>query len=318
MATADFRTNLGFAEVSGSEGTVRVTLFDAASGALISQRDFPIVPFGQMQFPATGAALMTAEMLVVSGDARIVAYGSVIDNRSGDPIYVAAAPPQAGSFVAPVISQPGINTLWRSDLVVSAFGDSGGGFDLTYVDAVSGERITKHGTVGAHQAIRIDDVVGSYFGRANTFGAVRADLSGNLVATSRTFTTSSTGTYGQFIPLIRSEEGFAPLAPGGAARELLHIERSAAFRTNVGAINTGGSDAVVRFALFDAAGQALGSTDRSVGPLQVVQFPVDALTSSTLTDGRIEVQMISGSRGAIAWASVIDNATGDPIFVPAQ
>ena len=108
------------------------------------------------------------------------------------------------------------------------------------------------------------------------------------------------------------------LAPGGAAKELLHIERSSAFRTNVGAINTGGSDAVVRFALFDAAGKALGSTDRTVGPLQVVQFPVEAMTSSALADGRVEVQMLSGSRGASAWASVIDNATGDPIFVPAQ
>lgn len=318
LATADFRTNLGFAEVNGSEGTVRVTLFDAASGAVVSQRDFPIVPFGQMQFPATGAALMTAELRVVSGEARIVAYGSVIDNRSGDPIYVAAAPAQAGSFVAPVISQPGVNTLWRSDLVVSAFGDNGGGFDLTYVDSVTAERITKHGAVSAHQAIRIDDVVGSYFGRANTFGAVRADLSGTLVATSRTFTTSSTGTYGQFIPFARSEFFGLDDTPGGVVRELLHIERSSAFRTNLGAINTDGSiDAVVRFTLFDAAGQPLGSTDRTVRPLQVVQFPVQALTSSPVADGRIQVQMVSGI-GAIAWASVIDNVTGDPIFVPAQ
>jgi hypothetical protein len=113
-------------------------------------------------------------------------------------------------------------------------------------------------------------------------------------------------------------EGFAPLAPGGAARELLHVERSPAFRTNAGAINTGGSDALIRFSLFDAAGQVLGSTDRTVGPLQAVQFSIDALTSSAFVDGRLEVQMLSGSRGAIAWASVIDNVTGDPIFVPAQ
>jgi subtilisin-like proprotein convertase family protein len=318
LSSPDFRTNLGFAEVNGSEGSVRVTLFDAASGAILSQQDFPIVPFGQMQFPATGAALMTAELRVVSGEARIIAYSSVIDNRSGDPIYVSSAPPRAGSFVAPVISQPGVNTLWRSDLVVSAFGDSGGEFDLTYVDSGTGERITKHGTVSAHQAIRIDDVVGSFFGRANTFGAIRAELSGNLVATSRTYTTSSMGTYGQFIPLIRADQGYSPLAPGGTPRELLHIEHSSAFRTNLGAINTGDSDAVVRFALFDAAGQTLGSTDRTVRPLQAVQFPVEALTSSAVVDGRVEVQMLSGTTGAIAWASVIDNATGDPIFVPAQ
>jgi subtilisin-like proprotein convertase family protein len=318
LSTSGFRTNLGFAEVNGSDGTVRVTLFDAASGSVVSQQNYPIVPFTQMQFPATGAALMTAELQVISGDARIVAYGSVIDNRSGDPIYVAASKPQEGPFVAPVINSPGVNSLWRSDVVISAFGESGGSFDLTYVDSVTAERITKHGVLAPHQAMRIDDVVGTYFGRPNAFGTVRADLPGNLVATSRTFTTLSNGTYGQFIMFTPAAEGFAPLAPGGAARELLHVEHSPAFRTNAGAINTGGSDALIRFSLFDAAGHALGSTDRTVGPLQAIQFPIDVLTSSTFVDGRLEVQMLSGSRGAMAWVSVIDNITGDPIFVPAQ
>ena len=314
VVTSDFRTNLGFAEVNGSDGVVRVTLFDATTGAVVSQRDYPVVPFAQMQFPAAGAALMTAELKVISGDARIVAYGSVVDNRSGDPIYVTATQPQVGAFVAPVINAPGVNTLWRSDVVISAFGDTGGDFDLTYVDASSGSGVTKHGTLGAHQSVRIEDVVGSYFGKPNTFGSIRADLTGGLVATSRTFTTSPAGTYGQFIPLLRSNEGATPLAPGGAVRELLHIERSDAFRTNAGAINTGIGDAVIRFTLFNAAGQQMAVYDRTVRSLQAVQFAID----TPVTDGRIEVQMLSGDTGAVAWASVIDNVTGDPIFVPAQ
>jgi len=311
QATADFRTNVGFAEVSGNSGTVHVTLFDAATGAVVSQNDYPFVPFDQVQFLVTGAALMTAQLSVVSGDGRIVAYGSVIDSHSGDPIYVAATTPRAGAFVAPVISQPGVNTFWRSDVFVTAPGDSGADFDLTYIDAATGERIAKHGTVAARQAIRLSDIVGTYFGRPNAFGTVRADLSGSLVATSRTFTSSSNGTYGQFIPLL-------PGSDAGSSRELLHIERSSAFRTNLGAINTGDGDEVVRFTVYDAGGLALGSTDRTVAPLRVIQFPLDVLTSSLVVDGRVEVQIVSGSGGGVAWASVIDNITGDPIFVPAQ
>jgi hypothetical protein len=30
------------------------------------------------------------------------------------------------------------------------------------------------------------------------------------------------------------------------------------------------------------------------------------------------VELIAGSGNAIAWASVVDDTTGDPIFVPAQ
>ena len=320
QSTADFRTNAGFAEVAGGSGTVRMTLFEAATGALVSAQDFAVVPFDQMQFPATGRPLMIAELRVISGDARILAYGSVIDNHSGDPIYVAAVTPHPGAFVAPVISQPGVNTFWRSDVFLSAPTDSGGTFDLTYIDAVTGERVIKHGSVAGRQAVRLDDVVGNYFGRPGGFGTVRADLSGTVVATSRTFTTSSDGTYGQFIPLTQlgvagdglvSDLFFGP-------RQVLHVERSSAFRTNIGAINTSDGDESIRFTLYDSGGRSLGSTDRTIGPLRALQFPVELLSSSPVVNGRVEVQVLTGAGKALAWASVVDNITGDPIFVPAQ
>jgi subtilisin-like proprotein convertase family protein len=309
QATPHFRTNAGFAETAGGSGTVRVTLFDGASGGVISQQDLPVVPFTQLQLPATGAALMTAELRVISGDARIVAYSSVIDNRTGDPIYVPAAAPRPGAFSAPLISQPGVNTFWRSDVFLSALGDSGGSYILTYTDAVTGEHAIKFGNVGAHQVLALDDVVSTSFHRTG-FGSVRAELDGNLVATSRTATSSPGGTYGQFIPLR--------LADLVSPRELLHIERSTAFRTNVGALNTGGINEVVRFTLYDAAGHAMGSIDRTVGALGTVQFSIEAITTAPIADGRVEVDVITANGHALAWASVVDNITGDPIFVPGQ
>jgi hypothetical protein len=218
-----------------------------------------------------------------------------------------------------VINQFGaLNTFWRSDLFISAAGANGGAFTLTFVNARTGERITQTGAIRDHRALRLQDVAGNLFGSAGAFGTVRADLPDGVVATSRTFTSTSSGTFGQFIPLQHAEEGSAPLSPGGPARQLLHVERSASFRTNLGAINTGGSDALLRFTLYDAAGTTRGTVERTIAPLQAVQFPIDALSSDPLVAGRVEVQMISGSRGAIAWASVVDNVTGDPIFVPAQ
>ena len=49
-----------------------------------------------------------------------------------------------------------------------------------------------------------------------------------------------------------------------------------------------------------------------------MQFPVDAITHRRSSNGRVEVEVIAGSGKALAWASVVDNVTGDPIFVPAQ
>jgi subtilisin-like proprotein convertase family protein len=309
QATPDFRTNIGFAETAGGTGTVHVTLFDGGNGSVISQQDLPVLPFGQTQFPASGASLMTAELRVVSGDARIVAYSSVIDNRSGDPIYVPSASPRPGAFSGPVISQPGVNTFWRSDVFLSALGDSGGSYILTYTDSVTSEFALTFGTVGAHQVIALDDVVAASFHRTG-FGAVRAELDGNLVTTSRTATSPPGGTYGQFVPL-RPTDIVSP-------RELLHIERSSAFRTNLGALNTGGIEEVVRFTLYDAAGHAMGSTERTVAALGVVQFSIDAITNAPIVDGRVEVEVLTSNGHALAWASVVDNTTGDPIFVPAQ
>jgi len=308
----EFRTNLGFAETNGGSGVVRVTVTNGLSG-IVLQQDLPVLPFGQMQIPETGGGggLMTAEVRVVSGDARVIAYGSVVDNRSGDPVYVPGSTPRAGTFVAPVISQAGVNTYWRSDVFLTAPGDSGGTFDVTYTDAVNGFRMIRHGTVEAHSALGLDDIVNNVFGRTG-FGSVSADLDGNLIATSRTWTTSSNGTYGQFIPLQPANDNFT------RPHELLHIERSSAFRTNIGAINTAGTQEVLRFTLYDAAGRVLGSTDRAVFPLRAIQFSIEELTSLPVTDGRVEIEAVAGSGNAIAWASVVDNATGDPIFVPAQ
>ena len=309
QATPDFRTNAGFAEVNGGSGTVRMTLFNAATGAIISTQDVPVTPFDQRQFPATGAALMTAELRVISGDARIVGYGSVVDNHSGDPIYVAAKSPVPGAFAAPVISQPGVNTFWRSDVFLTAPDDRGGSFDLTYVDAVTGERLAKHGSVTGHQAIRLDDVIGNAFGRSG-FGTLRADLTGSLIATSRTFTSSSNGTYGQFIPFTS--------AGNSTSSELIQIEHSSSFRTNLGAINTSDTTQTLRFTLYDSAGHSLGSIDRTLDPLRLTQFSVESISPSPFVNGRVEVGIVAGGNKALAWASVVDNVTGDPIFIPSQ
>jgi subtilisin-like proprotein convertase family protein len=308
QAGLNFRTNIGFAETAGGSGTVHVTLYD--SGNLISQQDYPVLPFGQTQFPAPNGPLITAELRIVSGDARIVAYSSVIDNRTGDPIYVPAAAPHPGTFAAPVISQPGVNTFWRSDIFLSAVGDSGGSFLLDYTDSVTFERVVKHGTLQPHEVLGFDDAVALLFGRTG-FGSVKVDLDGGLVATSRTATSAPGGTYGQFVPLSAVE-------PFGGPRELLHIERSSAFRTNLGVLNTGGLNEVIRFTIYDAAGHFIGSTDRTVADLGVIQFSLEAITTAPIVDGRVEVEVIAGSGNVLAWASVVDNITGDPIFVPAQ
>ena len=99
---------------------------------------------GRCSFPPPARALMTAELRVISGDARIVAYSSVIDNHSGDPIYVPAAAPRPGTFVAPVIKPAGREHVLAQRRLSSARSATAAAASmLTYTDAVTGERIVE-------------------------------------------------------------------------------------------------------------------------------------------------------------------------------
>jgi subtilisin-like proprotein convertase family protein len=329
--TEDFRSNVGFAETLGLSGVVEVTLFDGATGKVVSTGLQPILPFGHTQFPVTGSALMTARIEVITGSASLLAYGSVIDNRTGDAIFIPApVPPSSGEpfTVAPAIGAIGaLGTRWMTDVFVTSTVDYNEFVDVVFIDQ-TGKSIPAGGLISPHRAFRIADLIGGLH-KSEAFGTIQAiqtNHDGRLILTSRTYTAGNGGTFGQFVPFARSQVGLvppargdtAPLVPGGAPGELLQIEWSDAFRTNLGAINAGSSDALIRFTAYDAGGTLLGRTERTIGPLQAIQFPLQAITASPVTNGRVEVEMVSGTGVATAWASVIDNVTGDPIFVPVQ
>ncbi|MEO8036444.1 MAG: hypothetical protein ABI837_18550, partial [Acidobacteriota bacterium] len=322
QSNPSFRSNLGFAEVTGNAGVVEVKIFDASNGALLSSAQYPVAPFSHAQFPAAGSGLLLAEFRVVSGSARILAYGSVVDNASGDAIYVPAQtrPADGGSDVAPVISAPGaLGTRWISDVWITGVGDrSSASMNALFVDARTGERVQAViPGPGLHRSVRYSDVVRDLFHRSDTFGLVRIDLPGDVILTSRIFTGTSGPSYGQFVP-FRDVDDPRVFVPGVETRTLLHVENNAQFRTNIGVANLGGLVAKLRIHVFDGGGHELGSYEVSVDPLQLQQVPVSRITLGDFSNGRASIELIQASRGVLFYASTVDNASADPIYVPAQ
>ncbi|HEY2798533.1 MAG TPA: S8 family serine peptidase [Thermoanaerobaculia bacterium] len=95
-AAQGFRSNFGFAEVSGADVLVAVTAKSGDTGEILGTRQFP-VPAGASfqasldQLVGAGAfANLYLEFTVASGAGRILAYGVSVDNTSGDAIYVPA------------------------------------------------------------------------------------------------------------------------------------------------------------------------------------------------------------------------------------
>jgi hypothetical protein len=175
---------------------------------------------------------------------------------------------------------------------------------LTFTNAADGiVNISSIPTPAGRRAFVLEDVLISTLRRTRGFGLLSMILPPGFLVTSRTFTGEERlGTFGQFIPLSSD-------ASSGTL-DLIHVENSTRFRTNIGLWSPG--TATARVTIFDSAGDAVELHDLELSPLRLVQFPVTA----PIVNGRVSVEVRSGRVNA--YASMIDNVSGDPIFVPAQ
>ena len=151
----------------------------------------------------------------------------------------------------------------------------------------------------------LNDVV-TAFGRDPGFGLFVMDAR-REPAFERTWTPGAGGSFGQFVP-------FQPMTT--TASTLMPIESSAAFRTNIGLANLAAPAGQFRVKIHDASGAVIGTTEFALEALQLVQIPIQQIVGSrVLRGGWAEV---AGSGPLLFYASVVDNASGDAVHIPAQ
>ncbi len=283
-----FRSNIGFAEIAGASGEVRVRFY-GEGGSVASDETYGIAPFGHVQtnVRASGEALRAE--VTLSGGARVLTYGSVVDNRSGDALFIPAARSRSGFF--PAIHAAGaLGTIWRTDVWFSNTGAAEPVVNLP----------TRTVTLPPRGSAVVRDILGSD-GRAVLSFSIP-----DVLVTSRTYTTTATGSFGQFVP-----PSAAAIRRGDPPATMIGIENSAAFRTNVGLMATTDDPATVRLIAYDASGREVGRAEVLVRGLTQIPLPV------ALVDGRVSAEVIDGSGSVIPYASVIDNLSGDPIYISA-
>jgi subtilisin-like proprotein convertase family protein len=255
------RVNLGVTETAGGSGTVRA-----------GEREFTIAPFAHLQF---ATAHETQTVRVLSGDARVVAYLSQIDNTTNDPMLIPAQTPRgARTLIAPAISARGANgTQWATDLWSTG---------PARADAIAGD------TVPVTRSI--DVLAGSF-----PIAALRVTTDALAMTRIRTAGMS------QFVPLLERQ--------GPAEQQLLFIETAEPYRTNIGIVSD--AAALAEVVVYDAAGTEASrmvlSTNGGVAQLQVTQ---------RVLNGRATVRFLGGT--GRAYASVVDNRTGDATYVAGQ
>jgi subtilisin-like proprotein convertase family protein len=319
---ADFRTNVGFSESSGGSGVVRFTYYDAG-GTKVGENDYLALPFGHMQTSVTAAGVARAEVRVVTGDPIVLAYGSIVDNRSGDAVFIEATPPAPALTTAvPAIRSPGVNnTAWRTDLWIANTTDAAMQVSLRFAPASGGAPVQATVPVGARETLLLDDVLQRQFAIAGSgFGLVFIEPArGGTVLSTRTWTQASSegtdGSYGVAIPPFAAGSG---VAAGEGMLDVAHLEQSPAFRTNVGIAETGGTATLARLIVYDSAGRELARQLIPVGANAVLQVALGSLLGADQYGARATVENVGGGGRLFAYASVVDNVTGDPIYIAGQ
>jgi plastocyanin len=207
-----------------------------------------------------------------------------------------------------------LNPSFENDITITATFYPGKGFEATIDPA--GPPVVREITVPKREMAIFDDVVSTLF-NASGLGAIKLSSDGEFFATQRIYALTDDGTLGQFVVG----------ADAGAARTrgvLIQLKANGTagmqgtFRTNIGLFNSNAADASVTIRLYDRSNAVAGQ------PVSIVLRPNAVMTpgsiaaifgdpAADLSDSWISFE---SDQPIFAYASVVDNGTTDPTFIP--
>ena len=324
----DFRTNIGFTNATGQVLIVNIDL-RRANGNHIAQQSYTLQPYAFFQkTDIIGTNIDDAYAIVSSSTpgAMFFTYASVVDNNSGDPVlilppakavatgndvYIAAAAHVAGAA----------GTNWRTNLEVHNPGSARAQYTIALLkkNLTNTSPTTRSFSLEGGKSMRYEDVLLSVFGFDGA-GALRVTpTSGSIMVTSRTFNDASSGTFGQFIAGVTTESAIAH----GQEGRLIQLSRSSSasdgFRTNIGFVNATGSSIEVKVEMYAGEGTRLGEKTYTLKPFEYDQVSdiFGQVTNGEVENGFAVVSTTTSGARFFAYASVVDNRSGDPVYIPA-
>ncbi|MDQ6800077.1 MAG: hypothetical protein M3041_04490 [Acidobacteriota bacterium] len=203
------------------------------------------------------------------------------------------------------------NPSSTKDIQIQAYYLPVGNLDNSAVQAVSI-------TVPKRQMLNYDDVVSSLFHGGGT-GAIRLKSDDDFVATQRIYAQtaanacSSAGTLGQFVPAL-------DVSSAAIQGVLIQLKSNSAFRTNIGAVNPNTTTANVTWRLYDRNNTLVATGTPIAMPSMAVINPTNMAGTFFFTPGNADLSdawvNFTSDKPIFAYASIVDNATTDPTFIP--
>lgn len=327
-ANTDFRTNIGLVNNSDQPIGISITVFDASGSPLghsstnLAPKMFSQTPlitlFPASSFPDGAISLR----ITASIPSALTAYASVVDNRSQDPTYLPAVPAlEAQDLFIPIVGRTAgaSGTYWRSDVTLFNPGVESMTVTLRLLESGRDNRGVTGSTLSlpAGKTTVLTDVV-EWLGKPSGSGALQLSFEGssvNPIVTSRTYTSSENGgTYGQAIdPAVTGQFGVDRYVAG--------LKSDASYRSNLGFVNRGDAPIGVHVTLLAGDGRQVSTAFLELPAKSQSQMAVATLFFQTdvlgLGNFIIRARTISPS-SLFTYGSVIDNSTGDPVFIAGE
>lgn len=148
---------------------------------------------------------------------------------------------------------------------------------------------------------------------------LRVAAFGTVHVTARTYNQTPQGTYGQFVLGKTIDEAIGPGRQGRMIQLSQSDDDTTGQRTNIGLVNAEDFTIVVMMALYDGDGTLLGQFPTTLQPLMSVQYDkvFRIFTSAEVEDGYAVVWSDTPEAVFFAFATPIDNRTGDGFYFPA-
>jgi hypothetical protein len=259
--------------------------------------------------------------LVVAFVTRIQDNGSL--SAYIDDIYVIPdGAPYAGApmYIPTAAHNPGNNsTLWRTDLEAAGLPNSNVSFavDMLKRDQANPNSQRATFSVNRNQTLRIPDIVGQTFGYEGPVALRIVPQGSSFSANSRTYNLTTTGTYGQFVPVLYEDQAILYRETGRLIQLVQDVSTATGYRTNIGFVSAVGFDIHIDIALYAANGTPLGSLGYDIGPYEFKQIDkiFTKIPAGSVVDGYALISSSTPDARFFAYTSVTDNATGDPMCI---
>lgn len=347
------RANIILSETTGAEATATITVH-GSDGAIIGSMTKPVLPYSKVQIngivksvaPSASISGGSARVSVSSGDGRIFALATVIDNASSSfaairgrvPRLLRSSVPVPTALIIPGAARlPGaFNSTFTTSLAIANGTSAEASLNLTYHyvdadDANARKSVTKDVTIPAQGALSKEmglDVLSSFFGiTARSFGwiEIKGDV-GRVIAASAvsSLVDPADPSRGRKSAPV---EGILADSPDiadktGQERRFAGAEKSPARRTNLILVETSGQPVTAAVRALDEKGRTLASRTFDVDGRQYSQInDIFGPSGLGLGDGpfqnvEIAVRVLSGDGRLVSFVTRNDNLSGNPeIFV---